>query len=40
MTEVPVPIPPGVLVVDLPAADVAAEVPAAGVKIWLFPLKR
>ena len=29
MAEVPVPIPPGVLVVDLPAAEAAAEVPAA-----------
>ena len=30
MAEVPVPILPGVLVVDLPAAEAAAEVPAAG----------
>ena len=33
MAEVPVPIPPGVLVVDLPAAEAAAEVPSAGDKV-------
>ena len=30
MAEVPVPILPGVLVAGLPAAEAAAEVPAAG----------
>ena len=30
MAEVPAPILPGVLVVDLPAAEATAEVPAAG----------